>query len=107
MRRVHTLRKPWLWHNRARAKICRNLKNHPPDSTLRSQLVGVIIDRLRTGRFYEQFSDQLAMAIRFDAQRMKTAAERLLDHKKDYVRRYARRVLHSVESIPTQPDVAG
>lgn len=87
-----------LWHNRARAKICRNLKNRQFAPDLKQRLVSVIINRLETGRFYEQFKDQLAMAIRFDPVRMQAAAEGLNSNETDYIRRYAFHVLQSIRS---------
>ena len=54
-----------IWHNRARAKLCRYFKNHPPSAAQRELLVDAIEGRLIDGTFYEQFKDQLSMAIRF------------------------------------------
>ena len=87
-----------IWHGRARAKICRQLKNHPPPPPLRKQLVQAIISRLVSGNFSEQFKDQLAMAIRFEPSIMHDEATRLLDSPKEYVERYAHWVIHKVES---------
>lgn len=85
-----------LWHGRARAKICRNLKNHPPDKALQSKLVDTIAGRLKDGRFSEQFRDQLGMAIQFDPDRMQSLAESLLSSDKTYVRQYAGLVLKTL-----------
>ena len=62
------------WHNRARAKLCRHFKNHPPSQQQCARMVGAICGRLTTGNFYEQFKDQLSMAIRFNRGRMEEAA---------------------------------
>jgi hypothetical protein len=91
-----------LWHGRARAKICRNLKNHPPDATLQSNLVDTIAERLIYGRFSEQFRDQLSMAIRFAPDRMRTIAESLLTSDKTYVRRYADWVIKTLNQREVQ-----
>ena len=93
-----------IWHNRARAKMCRNLKSRLTDPTLRSRLVDVIIERLRSGRFPEQFKDQLTMAIRFDLNRMCSEATRLQFDGTDYIRRYAVWVLHAIDSHCPCPD---
>lgn len=85
-----------VWHGRARAKICRNLKNHAPDAGLSARLVEKVIWRLENGEFSEQFKDQLTMAIRFAPDRMLKAATLLLDDKKDYVRRYANWVCSAI-----------
>ncbi len=78
-----------LWHNRARAKLCRYFKNHPPSDDDRKRLVEAIVARLIDGCFYEQFKDQLTMAIRFDRDRMEEAQTVASRSEKDYVRRYA------------------
>ena len=64
-----------LWHGRARAKICRNLKNRTILRHLQDLLIQAISNRLLTGEFSEQFKDQLAMAIRFRPLEMAQCAE--------------------------------
>lgn len=59
-----------LWHNRARAKLCRHFKNHPPVRVEQERIVDAIVGRLLDGRFSEQFKDQLAMAIRLSPDRL-------------------------------------
>lgn len=86
-----------MWHGRARAKICRYLKNHPPDATLRAKLVDTIAGRLRLGKFSEQFRDQLRMAIRFSPEKMQSIAESNLNSEMNHVRRYAAWVMKSIE----------
>ncbi len=88
-----------IWHGRARAKICRYFKNHPPDVTLSASLVESIIKRLQQGKFSEQFRDQLRMAIRFAPEKMKSIALALSTSELDYVRRYAFWVLQSVDAL--------
>ena len=78
-----------MWHNRTRAKLCRYFKNHPPDEQARRRLVDSVIARLLAGNFSEQFKDQLAMAIRFDRDRLAEAATLVAHSQKPYVRRYA------------------
>ena len=81
-----------IWHNRARAKLSRYFKNHPPSKDLLERMVDVVIWRLLAGQFSEQFTDQLKMALRFDPQRMAEAAEEASRSKKEYVQRYANRI---------------
>ncbi len=88
-----------IWHGRARAKICRNLKHHPPDEMLRFKLVERIIWRLKTGNFSEQFKDQLKMAIRFSPNKMLETAHQLRDAEKEYVRRYAAYVCRAIDNL--------
>jgi hypothetical protein len=85
------------WHGRARAKICRNLKNRPPDAASRAGLVKTIIVRLETGNFSQQFKDQLAMAIRFAPDDMLEAARRLMESEKEYIRRYAFWICNAID----------
>jgi hypothetical protein len=90
-----------MWHNRARASLCRHFKNHPPSDDDRRRMVATIAKRLVEGRFSEQFKDQLAMAIRFDPVRLSEAANIASDSQREYIRRYAdwvRNVLHHSKS---------
>ena len=63
-----------MWHNRARAKLCRYFKNEPPNNEQQRRLVETIEQRLVTGSFYEQFKDQLGLAAIFDPDQIKLAA---------------------------------
>ena len=87
-----------IWHNRARAKLCRHFKNHPPPKPDCEQLVATVTARLIDGNFYEQFKDQLSMAIRFVPSQLDDAASVALDSDRDYVRRYGRWVRHVLAS---------
>lgn len=87
-----------VWHGRARAKICRNLKTRDVETHFQDLLVDTICSRLITGNFSEQFKDQLTMAIRFRPQRMLDCATNCLDSKKSYVQRYAAWVLARIDS---------
>lgn len=86
-----------VWHGRARAKIYRHLKHWTLDDEQRRVLVDAVVGRLMTGRFAEQFKDQLRAAIVFDRDRMRDVAESLTDHEKDYMRRCANWILTSIE----------
>ena len=88
------------WHNRARAKLCRHFKNHPPAQKECDRMVATICGRLISGHFFEQFKDQLSMAIRFDRDRMAKAAQIAIQSDREYIRRYGNRVLHAIDSIP-------
>ena len=88
-----------MWHNRARAKLCRHFKNHPPAETDRKRMVDAIAARLVEGRFSEQFRDQLALAIRFDPNRMAEVADVASRSDREFVRRYAERVRHALRSV--------
>jgi hypothetical protein len=93
-----------MWHNRARAKLCRHLKHHPPSDDECRRMVDVIANRLVDGRFYEQFKDQLSMAIRFSAERLDSAASVAVDSDRDYIRRYGHWVRHVLNSSSAIPD---
>ena len=88
------------WHNRARAKLCRYFKNHPPLPKQCDRMVDAICGRLISGNFYEQFRDQLSMAIRFNCDRMQDSANIALKSDREYIVRYGNRVLHAIKSIP-------
>ncbi|WP_238154170.1 hypothetical protein [Synechococcus elongatus] len=95
-----------LWHNRARAKLCRHFKNHPPaEVEEQNRMIAAIIQQLIDGCFSEQFMDQLSMAIRLDPKQMQVAAIAALTSPKAYVRRYAERTLHIINaSSKVQPN---
>ncbi|MCC9603788.1 hypothetical protein LOC67_24825 [Stieleria sp. JC731] len=93
-----------LWHNRARAKLCRYFKNHPPPDGQCRSMVDAIVNRLIEGRFYEQFKDQLSMAMRFAPDRMAETAAVASRSDKDYIRRYGAWVRHALDSQTTAPD---
>jgi len=93
-----------MWHNRARAKLCRYFKNHPPPDDQCKRMLDAIIDRLIDGRFSEQFKDQLSMAIRFAPERMADAVTVASSSDRGYIRRYADWVRHALNSSSTTPD---
>ena len=93
-----------LWHGRARAKICRNLKNREIPRQLQDVLVQAIANRLLNGEFSEQFKDQLAMAIRFRPLEMAQYATEACESQKDYVQRYGHWVLEKLSRIPPQDE---
>ncbi len=63
-------------------------------------MVDAVCGRLLSGNFYEQFTDQLSMAIRFNPKRMEECGRRALDSDREHVVRYAKRVLHAIRSLP-------
>ena len=85
-----------IWHGRARAHICRNLKNIAIEDVIKDRLVECICQRLVSGNFSQQFKDQLMMALRFRPARLKDCAELAAGSSKDYVRRYAAWVAHKL-----------
>ena len=88
-----------MWHNRARANLCRHFKNHPPGPMQCDQMVETICERLISGNFSEQFTDRLSIAIRFNRDRMQEAAHIALRSDREYIVRYGHRVLHAISSI--------
>lgn len=98
-----------LWHGRARAMMCRRLKHCRLSRSQRPRLVACITERLRSGRFSEQFVDQLRLAMRLDERRVFAAARACASGQRDYVRRYAEWVLRHPPSgtrPSTQRDVS-
>ncbi len=87
-----------IWHNRARAKLCRHFKNHPPMDNERDQMVKVVVGRLISGRFAQQFKDQLSMAIRFAPSQLQQAALVAQGSDREYVRNYSAWVLRKLQS---------
>lgn len=81
------------WHNRARAKFARRLKHCPLQAHQAQVLVTAIVGRLVSGRFSEQFSDQLRLALQLDRTAVLMAAQVAAESPAAHVRRYARWVL--------------
>ena len=88
-----------LWHGRARAKMCRHLKHLELPRSHRDRLVTVILDRLASGHFSEQFRDQLRLAMQLDKRKSFSVAKSALASDRDYVRRYARWMLSHEEAV--------
>ena len=93
-----------IWHNRARAKLCRHFKNHPPPDDQSERMIDAIIRRLIDGRFSEQFKDQLSMAVRFSPSRMSDAMAIASRSERSYIRRYAEWLRHSLNSSSKTSD---
>lgn len=79
-----------LWHGRGRAKMARRLKHCRLDAGQRERLLQAILRRLVSGRFSEQFKDQLRLALYLDPARVfKVARSCCADSAAEHVRRYA------------------
>ncbi len=78
-----------LGHGRARAKMCRRLKHHRLSAEDRARLVHCITERLRGGRFGQQFRDQLRLALALDRDGVFAVADACLNDPRAYVRRQA------------------
>lgn len=79
-----------LWHGRARAKMARRLKHCSLAADQRDRLVRSILQRLGSGRFSEQFKDQLRLALHLDAAHVyKVARHYSAASPIEHVRRYA------------------
>jgi hypothetical protein len=81
------------WHGRARAMICRRLKHIELELSQREMLVECITARLASGRFSEQFRDQLRLALALDPEKTYACARAGAASAKPYIRRYATWVL--------------
>ncbi|HEY0604139.1 MAG TPA: hypothetical protein VGD58_14570 [Herpetosiphonaceae bacterium] len=84
---------PGNWHGRARAMMARRLKHCTLSPQQQSRLIEAILGRLVSGRFAEQFKDQIRLVLHLDAAEAFTIARSCLDHPKEHVRRYAAWIL--------------
>jgi hypothetical protein len=82
-----------LWHGRGRAMMCRRLKHLHLAQDQKDRLLACILDRLASGRFSEQFKDQLRLALHLDPEGTFAGAKRALLAAKPHVKRYAAWVL--------------
>ncbi|MEO0574350.1 MAG: hypothetical protein AAF004_02720 [Pseudomonadota bacterium] len=57
----------------------------------------MILTRLKTGDFAEQFKDQLKLSLFLDRKKTLSAGEIALNSDKDYVRRYAQWLISLAE----------
>jgi hypothetical protein len=82
-----------VWHGRARAMMARRLKHCRLSDSQRERLVRPILERFASGRFSEQFKDQLRLVLHLDPDAAFTAAWRCREAPREHVRRYAEWVL--------------
>lgn len=76
------------WHGRGRAMMCRRMKHAVLSNAQQGNLVGAILWRLTSGRFAEQFRDQLRLALQLDANATVLVAQREAQNTKPHVRRF-------------------
>ncbi len=77
------------WHGRARAMMSRRLKHCRISEGQRQRVMRAILHRLVTGRFSEQFKDQLRLVLDLDASRAFAAARSCQGAGPEHIRRYA------------------
>ena len=77
------------WHNRARAMMARRFKHSALTPDQRRRLCGAVAERLRTGRFTEQFRDQLRLLRHLDPDAACRVAQQCLASPVPHVRRHA------------------
>ena len=82
-----------LWHGRARAMMARRLKHCRLSQPQRTRVVRAILDRLVSGRFSEQFKDQLRFVLHVAPERAFTVARSCQGAAAEHVRRYATWIL--------------
>ena len=80
-------------HGRARAKMGRRLKHCGLTADQQVRLVRAVLVRLASGRFSEQFKDQLRLALHLDPASAFAMAQSCRRSPQEYVRRYAAWVL--------------
>lgn len=80
-------------HGRARARMSRRLKHCRLSDDQRERLLGAILRRLYSGRFAQQFKDQLRLALALEPARVREAALRCTRAEAEHVCRHARWIL--------------
>lgn len=81
------------WHGRARAMMSRRLKHCHLSQQQGTRVVAAILQRLVSGRFSEQFKDQLRLALHVAPERTLTVARTCQGAAAEHVRRYATWIL--------------
>jgi hypothetical protein len=82
-----------LWHGRARAMMARRLKHCRLSQPQCTRAVGAILGRFASGRFSEQFKDQLRFVLRVAPERAFTIARSCQGSAAEHIRRYATWIL--------------
>ena len=82
-----------IWHGRARAKMARRLKHRRLSPSQLARVVDAILGRLASGRFSEQFKDQLRFVLRVAPKKAFSAARGCQGAAAGHVRRYAAWIL--------------
>ena len=82
-----------LWHGRARAMMARRLKHCRLSQPQRTRVVRVILERLVSSRFSEQFKDQLRFVLHVAPERAFSVARSCQGASAEHVRRYATWIL--------------
>jgi hypothetical protein len=86
------------WHGRARAMMARRLKHCGLTRGQKERVISAVLDRLASGRFSENFKDQLRLVLHLDPTRAFDVAFRSLESQAEHVRRYAGWILaHEAE----------
>ena len=81
------------WHGRGRAMMSRRLKHCRISEGQRQRVMDAILHRLVTGRFSEQFKDQLRLVLHLDASRVYAVARGCQGAGPEHIRRYAAWIL--------------
>jgi hypothetical protein len=82
-----------VWHGRARAMMARRLKHCQLSAKQRSRVVRAVLDRLASGRFSEQFKDQLRLVLQLRPTAAYKVARECQAGAPPHVRRYCAWVL--------------
>lgn len=85
-------------HGRVKALMCRRLKHCTLSRTSQTKLLVCILQRLQSGKFSEQFKDQLRLAMHLDLKQTSATCVRAASSEFTHVRRYAEWVLMSTGS---------
>ena len=86
------------WHGRSRAMMARKFKHVSLSSDQAARVMDVILNRLASGNFAEQFRDELRLAIKLDPRRTFDQARISVLSKKAHIQRLAGWVLSHEKS---------
>jgi hypothetical protein len=74
-----------IGNGRRRARLCRQLKHAELSYAHKERCFTSILQRFETGRFSQNFKDELGLAVHLDTPRSYTIALSLLAHPKQYI----------------------
>ncbi len=88
------------WHGRARAMMARRLKHCRLTPGQQARLIQAIMQRFTSGRFSEQFKDQLRLVLHLDPAHALAVARSCESAPAEHVRRYAAWIMNKTLDAP-------
>jgi hypothetical protein len=86
-----------IGNGRRRARLCRRLKHVELSAEQTERCLTVILQRLATGDFSQNFKDEIGLAVHLDSARTFKVALSLIEHPKQYIAKYATWIINKIQ----------